>query len=127
MANDQVIRPERLAESPQDFWRAMQRIATGVVHTGGILYPTFRVVGVGDFQLANAHILERTNVGPGGLGCRAADTAESEAFELAVADDHVTVVLLSRPGYGSAYASRTVLRVMHVARGRWVALEAPCG
>lgn len=111
----------RLAEAPDALWTRLRAlVARGVVDcAAGVTDPTIRVYGLADFSLRPDGGIERTNVGEGGIGCRPATPGEIEQLHRGVDADQAAVLVLARPGYGSGYAARRTLQILHQPRGRW--------
>ncbi len=110
----------RLGETAADLWIAIKSASGGVVCSeagGRILYPTLRVVGGDDFQLAGDGALRVVVRGTDGAGVRDATEAEAAEFHRDLDGDQVQVLLLTPPGYGSDYTRQRVLREMHSPSG----------
>ena len=110
----------RLAEDPDSLWREIQRVSGGVVarEAGSrLLYPTLRVVGGEDYQLAANGRLQVLVRGMDGVAVREATSQEADDFHEEVVRDAVQVLLLTPPGYASDYRSRRVVRELHSPSG----------
>lgn len=116
--------PPRLAESPDDLWRAIQRVAVGeVLREAGSrwVYPTLRVICGPDFSLRHGsnelHIQPPGGDWPGQLS-RPATDAEAQDFHDALNQDFVQVIYLEPPGYGSNYSVRGIVKELHSPSGQ---------
>ena len=116
----------RLAEDPDSLWREIQRVSGGVVarEAGSrLLYPTLRVVGGEDYQLAANGRLQVLVRGMDGVAVREATSQEADDFHEGVGRDAAQVLLLTPPGYASDYRSRRVVRELHSPSGMYF---TPC-
>jgi hypothetical protein len=110
----------RMGETAADLWKAIRVARGGVVSSeagGRILYPTLRVVGGEDFQVAADGSLRVVVRETAGMGVRDATEAEAIEFHRDLDGDRVQVLLMTPPGYGSDYMRQRVLREMHSPSG----------
>lgn len=107
----------RMGESADELWRAIQDISGGVVSDGRVRYPTLRVVGGDDFRLDANNKLLVVDKKSGGMGVRDATDTEADEFHRDLDRDGVQVLILTAPGYGSAYRQQQVLQELHSPSG----------
>lgn len=100
----------RLAETAEGLYEALCNVAqSGVVTRYGILYPVATVDKGTVFHPRKGRL--ELDAHCSGVSLRAATVAEQHMFHSALEADSLWVVLRTRPGYGSGYATPTTLRV----------------
>lgn len=115
----------RMAETAGAFFDALALVSRCgyVTEYCGVVYPTVRAYGLGDFTM-NSHG-EFLALSHDGI-CTAALSAEQHAqIVAAIEADQISVLLLTRPGFGSDYGTRKLVKVIHQPRGNWEGTEKP--
>ncbi|WP_423454267.1 hypothetical protein [Ottowia sp. VDI28] len=110
----------RLGETADAVWAAIKQAAGGVISREGgsrLLYPTLRVVAGDSFRIDVNGDLQVVDRKSGGVGVRPATSAEADEFHRDLNGDRVEVLLMTAPGYGSAYGHQKVVQVLHSPSG----------
>ena len=107
----------RLAESGPELWAAIKELnRTGYVPPGGgVYYPSVRVVGGHTFTLDTDNEPKRSVFG--GIGASNPTPEEMDELFDAVNKDQAEVLILTRPGYESAYGAQKTKTVLHSPSG----------